>query len=95
MAEGTLWYQPAEAKNKTNIAHSSITLPPGIQIRKITQASKSSNKKSNPNSIWISKQGYMDKTAIELVATDNTSITLLISAFLPIIKVIEGSIDFQ
>ncbi len=94
VSEGKFWYQPEETTDESKIAPPSITLPPGIQIRKVTQANTIENKKSKQNSIWISKQGYMDKTAIELIDKDNKSISLLISSFLPTIKVIEGSFVF-
>jgi prepilin-type N-terminal cleavage/methylation domain-containing protein len=94
VSERKFWYQAAETENERNIAPPSITLPPGIQIRKVTQANTSTSKNAKQNSIWISKQGYMDKTAIELIDKNNQSISLLISAFLPTIKVIEGSFIF-
>ncbi len=92
ISEGKFWYQPEATKEESKIVPPSITLPPGIKIRKVTQASTS--KKAQQNSIWISKQGYMDKTAIELISKDNKSISLLISTFLPTIKVVEGSFVF-
>jgi len=95
VAEGKFWYQPAETKDESKIAPSAISLPPGVQIRSVTQASTIKDKTTKQNSIWISKQGYMDKTAIELISKDNKSISLLISTFLPVIKVIEGSFVFQ
>jgi len=94
-AEGRLWYQPAETKKETMIAHSSITLPPGIRIQEIKQATATSGQDSSQNTIWISKQGYMDKTAIHLVDGENRSLSLLISPFLPAIKVIEGTVNFK
>lgn len=95
-AEDRLWYQPANTKEKedTPIAHSSITLPPGIRIQGIKQLT-TSNKDLGQNGIWISKQGYMDKTAIQLADRDNTILSLLISPFIPTIKVIEGPVDFK
>lgn len=95
-AEGKVWYQPAETKedDETLVPHSSITLPPGIRIQEIKQATASNKQDFSKNGIWVSREGYMDKTAIRLTDNQNRSLSLLVSPFLPAIKVIEGSVDF-
>lgn len=96
-AERKLWYQQVEAENNEETApsRSTVTLPAGIQIQEIKQASGSGDQDPAKNGIWISKQGYMDKTAILLVDGDNKNLSLLISPFLPTIKIVEGIIDFK
>lgn len=93
-AEGRVWYQPAEADEKEALVlHSSITLPPGIRIQEIKQATARGKQDFNKNGIWVSREGYMDKTAIRLIDSHNRSLSLLVSPFLPAIKVVEGSAD--
>ncbi len=93
-AEGKVWYQPAETEeNETLVPHSSITLPPGVRIQEIKQATARNKQNFSKTGIWVSREGYMDKTAIRLADTKNRSLSLLISPFLPTIKVVEGSVD--
>ena len=93
-AENRVWYKPAEAEEDIPTNHSSVTLPSGIRIQEIKQATASNKQDVSKNGIWVSRQGYMDKTAIRLVDNENRTLSLLISPFLPTIKVIEGTIDF-
>ena len=89
-----LWYQPADAE-ETADASASITLPPEVYIHEIRQASSGGNAQDAMDTgIWISREGYMDKTAIQLMDKENNSLNLLISPFLPTITVTEGPIDF-
>ncbi|MCK5516465.1 MAG: prepilin-type N-terminal cleavage/methylation domain-containing protein [Desulfobulbaceae bacterium] len=91
-----LWYQQAdEAKKHSLPARASITLPGKIRIDEIKQATGSRDQDPAKDGIWISKQGYMDKTAIHLVGSGNNSLSLLISPFLPTIKIVEGTVDFK
>ncbi len=95
-AQRELWYQQAdEEKQNSAPARASITLPGKIRIHEIKQATGSSDQDPAKNGIWISKQGYMDRTAIQLVGSGDNSISLLVSPFLPTIKIVEGTIDFK
>lgn len=95
-AEHTLWYRQAEQKETQELtARSSITLPATVEVREIKQAAGSSDKDPAKDGIWVSKQGYVDQTAIYLSDDGNNNLSLLISPFLPTIKVVEGSIDFD
>ncbi len=95
-AERTLWYRPADQKEKQELtARSSITLPDTVQIRQIKQATGSSDKDPVKDGIWISRQGYVDQTTIYLSDSGNNNLSLLISPFLPTIKIVEGIIDFE
>jgi prepilin-type N-terminal cleavage/methylation domain-containing protein len=92
--ERKLWYQPADAKETADTS-ASITLPSEVYIQKIKQASRSTDQDAMSTGIWISREGYMDKTAIQLVDKENNSLNLLISPFLPTITITEGPIDFH
>ncbi len=99
-AKREFWYQQEDEDNeeenkKSSPARASITLPGEIRVQEIKQATGSSDQDPAKNGIWISKQGYMDKTAIHLVGSGHKSLSLLISPFLPTIKIIEGTIDFK
>lgn len=89
--QGRLWYQAAESNEGPPLPHSSITLPAGVRIDSIQQASGAATTANHsPGPIWISPKGYMDKTAIYLVDRSNKGISLVVSPFLPTIKVLEG-----
>lgn len=95
-AERTLWYRQADQKEKQELTtRSSITLPDTVQIHEIKQATGSSDKDPAKDGIWVSRQGYVDQTAIYLSDNGNNNLSLLISPFLPTIKVVEGTIDFD
>jgi len=93
-AEGRIWYQTAAKEKDTQIPRSSISLAPGIRIQEIKQATAGDKQDFTKNGIWVSRQGYMDKTTIRLIDNKNRSLSLLISPFLPTIKVVEGNVDF-
>jgi len=93
-AERKLWYQPANAEEPSE-TRSSITLPTGVRIEQIKQSNEKSKRDPVKDGVWISKQGYMDTTDIQLTDDANNRITLLIAPFLPDIKVKEGAIDFK
>lgn len=96
-AEQKLWYQEAGAEREETSAgdHPSITLPSGVHILSIKQAGGSKDQDPAKSGLWISKQGYMDKTAIHLGDGSNKSISLLISPFLHTIQVIDGPVHFD
>ena len=90
-AERKLWYRQADASD----AHSSITLPAGVRIEEIKQASEKSGRNPALDGLWISKQGYMDETGIQLTDKGNSILSLLISPFLPDIQVTDEAISFK
>ena len=93
-AERKLWYQLAD-EEKTADAGASITLPAEVSIQEIKQAGKGNTQDAMSKGILISREGYMDKTAIQLVDKENNSLNLLISPFIPTITVTEGPIDLH
>jgi len=93
-AERKLWYQKVGDEETPN-DRSIITLPSGIRIEQIKQANGKAKHDPAKDGIWISKQGYMDATGIQLTDKANNRITLLISPFLPNIQVTEGAISFK
>lgn len=94
-AEQKLWYQKASKKEEEATNHHSVTLPSGIRIEEIKQASGGSEQDPMKDGLWVSKQGYMDKTLIRLIDTKNKSINLLISPFLFTIQTTDGPVDFD
>ena len=97
----TVWYEQAEidedgeeTTEATPPLRSSITLPEGIRIQRIQQANAGDKHNPEKEGLWISRQGYMDKTTIQLVDGDNNSINLLISPFLQRIKILDQPVDF-
>ncbi len=95
-AEQKLWYQKASGDEEvTAAAHPSITLPSGVRILTIQQESAGKDHDPVADGIWISRQGYMDKTVIHLVDRENRSISLLISPFLHTIQAVDGPVTFD
>ncbi len=91
--ERKLWYQHAEDE-KTADANKSITLPPDVYIQEIKQAGGGSDQNAMNSGIWISREGYMDKTVIQLADMKGDSLNLVISSFLPTINITEGPVSF-
>ncbi|MBU0946281.1 MAG: hypothetical protein KKE53_17750 [Proteobacteria bacterium] len=96
-AEQRLWYQEAggDREEPSAAVHPSITLPAGVHILDIKQANSGNDQNALSNGLWISKQGYMDKTAIHLGDGSDKSISLLISPFLHTIQVLDGPVHFE
>jgi hypothetical protein len=97
-AEQKLWYRKAgggKEKSAATAAFPSITLPSGVRILDIKQANSGNDQNALSKGLWISKQGYMDKTAIQLGDENNSSISLLISPFLHTIQVLDGPVHFE
>lgn len=96
-AEQKLWYQTVSGgdDSSTTTEHPSITLPSGIRVLDIKQASGGSKQNPASDGLWISKQGYMDQTAIQLSDGSNRSVSLLISPFLHTIQVLDGPVNFE
>ena len=98
-SEQKIWYQKAEKtdENTEEITanHHFVTLPSGIRIDEIKQANGGSEQDPMKDGLWVSKQGYMDKTIIRLTDNNNKSISLQISPFLLNIKTSDGSVNFD
>lgn len=100
-AEQKLWYQKAEVdgeegeKDTENSRRHSVTLPSGVRIEEIKQASGGSEHDPMKDGLWVSKQGYIDKTLIRLIDSKNKTISLLISPFLFDIQITDGQADFE
>lgn len=94
--EQRLWYREADADDteEGEPRGPSVTLPSGIRIVEIKQAGGGQKLDPAKTGIWISKQGYMDKTAIRLNDGSDKSLSLLVSPFLPTIKVLDEPVSF-
>ncbi|MCF8055894.1 MAG: prepilin-type N-terminal cleavage/methylation domain-containing protein [Desulfocapsa sp.] len=92
-AERKLWYQKADDE-KTTDTSAAITLPSDVYIQDIKQAGGGSAQDTMNSGIWISREGYMDKTVIQLADMEGKSLNLVISPFLPTINVTEGPVTF-
>ncbi len=95
-AQQKLWYQPAETDEQSaGPSGNAISLPAGIRIQRVEQANASDEHSPEKDGLWISKQGYMDQTSIQLVDRKNDTITLLISPFLHRIKILDQASSFH
>ncbi len=96
-AEQKLWYQEASAEREesTDVKRHSITLPADVHILDIKQAGGANDQNPAKDGLWITKQGYMDKTAIHISDGSNRSVSLLISPFLHTIQVLDEPVQFE
>ena len=94
--ERKLWYRQAEEEEDQGNRGSSgsVTLPSDVSIQKVKQAGGGSEQNPLNTGIWVSKEGYMDKTLIQLEDSEDNSLNLLISPFLPTITVSTGPVSF-
>lgn len=103
-SEQKLWYQSAKEVGAADEkdgdteevqTHSPLILPRGIVIEEIQQAGGESEYDPLKEGLWISKQGYMDRTFIRLTDQDNKDIYLIISPFFFDIRVEEEFAGFD
>ena len=101
-----LWYQPVEEEKeeegekeeKEDVApqrRSLVVLPEGVRIDAIQQASGGDDSRPLIDGLWISKQGYMDKTVIRLTDEDNTSMYLIMKPFFFDVQVADEFFGFD
>jgi len=93
LSERKIWYEAVpdresldgeentEEMEGTGPVRSQILLPEGIRIEEISQAGGGDDYDPLKDGLWVSKQGYMDKTFIRLSDEDNETLYLLIMPF--------------
>lgn len=101
-ADRKLWYEPVPEENEQNKEEdggqqkrSQVILPEGVQIDEIQQASGKDDSRPLTDGLWISKQGYMDRTFIRLTDEDNESVYLIIMPFFFDIQVLDEFFGFD
>jgi type II secretory pathway pseudopilin PulG len=91
MEQNRIWYEKDGEKNpperQTSIDRG-IQLPSSVRILDVWTKSDG-RQVQGVASLWITRQGYMDQTAIHL-ADDSDAVSVLFSPFLSSIKVVEG-----
>jgi prepilin-type N-terminal cleavage/methylation domain-containing protein len=106
LSERKIWYEAVpdrgsvEGEDKTEAddkspVRSQIQLPEGIRIEEISQAGGGDDYDPLTDGLWISKQGYMDKTFIRLSDEDNETLYLLIMPYFFDIAVKEEFFGFE
>ncbi len=107
LSERKIWYEAVpdresldgeentEETDGTVSVRSQILLPEGIRIEEISQAGGGDDYDPLKDGLWISKQGYMDKTFIRLSDEDNETLYLLIMPFFFDIKVTDEFLGFD
>ena len=93
----TVWYE-REQEEDTNLQgqeKQTIRLPEGIRVQRVKQATAPSTLDPMRDGLWISSQGYMDATLIQLADRSNNGISLFLSPFLQNIRVEDGFSDLD
>ena len=107
-ASRELWYQPVEKEEEkeeegekeeiediTPQRRSLVVLPEGVRIGEIQQASGGDDSRPLKDGLWISKQGYMDRTVIRLTDKDNVSMYLIVKPFFFDVQVADEFLGFE
>ncbi len=107
LSERKIWYEAVpdresldgeentEETDGTVSVRSQILLPEGIRIEEISQAGGGDDYDPLKDGLWVSKQGYMDKTFIRLSDEDNETLYLLIMPFFFDIAVTDEFLGFE
>lgn len=98
-----LWYQPVKEEAEDEEMEgavgpqrrSLVTLPEGVRIDEIRQASGRDDANPLKDGLWISKQGYMDRTFIRLTDEDSVSLYLIINPFYFDVQVVDEFFGFD
>ncbi len=89
IGEGRLWYEENVQNQNIEQKKTEIELPDSVKIVEVW--TKTEGRIYFGSSVlWISKQGYMDKTVITLGDDDETTVSIIISPFLGSFKVVDN-----
>ncbi len=94
--EKRIWYE-ADAATTTlerKKEEKGIEFPEDITLEDVTTHSQGA-KATGTVTIWISKRGYMDQTAMHLSEGGDNRLTLFFSPFSGAAKVYDGFVDFE
>jgi len=69
-----------------------LVIPESVKVVDVTSASGGKNAMGT-STLYFSKKGYVDKTAIHLRSDDGRDMTVVLSPFLGVIKVVDSYID--
>lgn len=78
-----------ESDDMENGARERVKLPSGVRVRDITSF-HGGVQTTGRLTIWISSKGYVDLTLIHLQDEDNDELTVMLSPFLGVTRVLEG-----
>jgi Tfp pilus assembly protein FimT len=97
LAEKRIRYQKEGDQNPEKAAgddgNMGMELPSSVHIMDIWTKSDGKQNKGTIT-LWISPQGYMDKTVVH-ITDDSDTISILFSPFLGSIKVVDGYVDLE
>ncbi len=81
LGEGRIWYEVDDPEETTEISEqNSFNLPEDVQLEEVIFSSQ--NRESlGSATLWISKRGYMDQTAVYLSDGKDRKVTIVFSPF--------------
>ena len=96
LEENHVWATPEAAKSKQEEEAKEIKLvvPESVRIVDVVSANSEKNSQGTAT-LFLSKKGYIDKTAIHLRSDDGRDMTIILSPFLGVTRIFDSYIDLE
>jgi len=96
LEENHVWATPEAAKNKQEeeVKEIKLEVPESVRIVDVVSASSDKNSQGTAT-LFLSKKGYIDKTAIHLRSDDGRDMTIILSPFMGVIRIFDSYIDLE
>ena len=96
LEENHVWATPEAAKNKQEeeVKEIKLEVPESVTIVDVVSASGDKNSQGTAT-LYLSKKGYIDKTAIHLRSDDGRDMTIVLSPFLGVTRIFDSYIDLE
>jgi general secretion pathway protein H len=96
LEENHVWATPEAAKNKQEeeVKEIKLEVPESIRIVDVVSANSEKNSQGTAT-LFLSKKGYIDKTAIHLRSDDGRDMTIILSPFMGVTRIFDSYIDLE
>ncbi len=96
LEENRVWATPGAAKNKQDeeVKEIKLVVPESVRIVDVVSANSDKNSQGTAT-LYLSKKGYIDKTAIHLRSDDGRDMTIVLSPFLGVTRIFDSYIDLE
>ena len=96
LEENRVWATPGAAKNKQEEEVKAINLivPESVRIVDVVSVDGDKNAQGTAE-LYLSKKGYVNKTAIHLRSDDGRDMTIVLSPFLGVTRIFDSYVDLE
>lgn len=96
LEENRVWATPEAAKSKQEeeVKEIKLQVPESVRIVDVVSANSDKNSQGTAT-LYLSKKGYIDKTAIHLRSDDGRDMTIVLSPFLGVTRIFDSYIDLE